>query len=186
MTFVYVSGRPSLDFAGTLKWRRREHVEEQLVRPDGVGEWALGADLVDRPMAATADELSAAVELREAAYRTVRARMEQRPPGGADVALLNERAGGPRLTPRLREDGGVSRGGSVDRLLATLAADLLDLLAHAEFDRVKECADPDCTRLFVDRSRTGNRQWCGMSECGNRAKVEAFRRRRKASMRGTA
>lgn len=186
MGFIYVSGRPSLDFAGTLKWRRRERAEEQLTEPGDVGAWAFGADLVERPMTATADDLSAAVALRETVYRTVRARLDQRRPSGADVALLNGCARGPRLTPRLGRDGRVTRDGSVDELLATLAADLLDLLAYAEFERVKECANPECTRLYVDMSRTGNRQWCGMSECGNRAKVEAFRQRRRASARGSS
>jgi predicted RNA-binding Zn ribbon-like protein len=178
MGFVYVSGRPSLDFAGTLKWRRGERPEEQLTEPGSIGAWALGAGLVDRPIAADEDAHTVAVALREAVYRTVRARLDRRRPGSGDVALLNERARRPRLTPRLRPDGRMERGGSVDELLATLAADLLGLLAHAEFAQVKECAAPDCTRLYVDRSRAGNRQWCGMSECGNRAKVEAFRRRR--------
>ena len=31
---------------------------------------------------------------------------------------------------------------------------------------IRECAGEDCTRLFVDRSRAGNRTWCGMDECG--------------------
>jgi predicted RNA-binding Zn ribbon-like protein len=181
MNFVFVSGRPSLDFAGTLKWRVRERPEEQLGTPGLIGEWAVAAGLVDQPLPVTADELAAAVALREAIYRTMHARLEHRRPARADVALLNEHAGNPRLTPHLRRDGRVDRTGSVQQLLASLAADLLDLLAGADVDRVKTCANPECTRLFVDASRLGNRQWCGMSECGNRAKVEAFRQRRKAA-----
>jgi predicted RNA-binding Zn ribbon-like protein len=164
-----------------LKWRRSAREEEQLPEAAEVGEWAVAAGLVDQHLTAGADDLAAAIALREAVYRTVRARREQRRPSRADVALLNEYACRPRLAARLRRDGRVTRSGSVDQLLATLAADLLDMLAGAEFERVKDCADPECTRLYVDGSRLGNRQWCGMSECGNRAKVEAFRQRRKAA-----
>jgi predicted RNA-binding Zn ribbon-like protein len=181
MNFVYVSGRPSLDFAGTLKWRVRERPEEQLLTPGLVGEWAVAAGLVDHPLPVTADQLAAAVAVREAIYRTMQGRLERRRPASADVGVLNEHAGGPRLIPQLLRDGRVKRTGTVEQLLASLAADLLDLLAGADVDRVKSCANPDCTRLYVDRSRLGNRQWCGMSECGNRAKVEAFRQRRNAA-----
>ncbi|WP_256862954.1 CGNR zinc finger domain-containing protein [Microbispora sp. GKU 823] len=45
--------------------------------------------------------------------------------------------------------------------------------------RVRECARPECTRLFVDRSRGGTRHWCGMEECGNRVKAANYRYRKK-------
>ncbi|TQS31244.1 CGNR zinc finger domain-containing protein [Microbispora sp. KK1-11] len=45
--------------------------------------------------------------------------------------------------------------------------------------RVRECARPECTRLFVDRSRGGTRHWCGMEECGNRVKAANYRSRKK-------
>lgn len=70
---------------------------------------------------------------------------------------------------------------SARQLLASLAADLLGLLADAEFANLKRCADPDCTRLYLDSSRAKNRHWCGMSTCGNRAKVQAFRARQRAT-----
>ena len=38
-----------------------------------------------------------------------------------------------------------------------------------------------CTRLYLDASRAKNRHWCGMGTCGNRAKVQAFRARQRAS-----
>ncbi|MBF8191464.1 CGNR zinc finger domain-containing protein [Nonomuraea sp. K274] len=44
--------------------------------------------------------------------------------------------------------------------------------------RVRECARPECTRIFVDRSRGGKRQWCGMEECGNRIKAANYRSRK--------
>jgi len=186
VTFSYVSGRLCLDLAGTRKWRRRAEPEEQLDAPERLAAWALDTGRVDALTQVGPPQLAAALALREAVYRTVLARLEQQAPDPADAALLNECAQGARLTPQLLPDGSVRRVGTADQLLATVAADALDLLAGPDFGRVKECAGAECTRMYVDASRTGNRQWCGMNECGNRAKVEAFRQRRKASDAGRA
>jgi predicted RNA-binding Zn ribbon-like protein len=53
----------------------------------------------------------------------------------------------------------------------------LELLGGDEIRLVRECDGPSCTRLYVDSSRAGNRRWCSNTECGNQAKVAAFRRR---------
>jgi predicted RNA-binding Zn ribbon-like protein len=180
--FVYVSGRPCLDFAGTVK--HRDSIREELLTdPQRLSDWAVQAGLVDRPIEVTDNDLAAAIALREAGYRTIIARLDGRRPRSADVTLINEWAVQPRLTPRLHRNGSVRRDGSASQLLASLAADLLDLLADAEFENVKRCAHPGCTRLYLDSSRAKNRHWCGMSTCGNRAKVQAFRARQRAAHR---
>ncbi|WP_236051610.1 CGNR zinc finger domain-containing protein [Nonomuraea cypriaca] len=53
-----------------------------------------------------------------------------------------------------------------------------ELLSEMGESRVRECARPECTRIFVDRSRGGKRQWCGMEECGNRIKAANYRSRK--------
>ena len=180
MKFVYVSGRRCLDFAGTLKHRVSMR-EEVLTHPRLLSEWAVQAGLLDDAIDITDDDLVAAIELREAIYRTVIARLEQRRPQAADVDLLNERSSQPQLTPRLLRTGATRREGTASQLLASLAADLLDLIAGADIENVKRCAHPGCTRLYVDSSRAKNRHWCGMSTCGNKVKVQAFRARQRAA-----
>ena len=180
MKFVYVSGRRCLDFAGTMRHRTSTR-EELLADPRLLSDWAVQAGLLDDAIVITDDDLAAAIELREAIYRTVIARLEQRRPQAADVDLLNEWASQPQLTPRLLRTGATRREGTASHLLASLAADLLDLLAGADIENVKRCAHPDCTRLYLDASRAKNRHWCGMGTCGNKAKVQAFRARQRAS-----
>jgi predicted RNA-binding Zn ribbon-like protein len=177
--FVYAGGRKCLEFAGTMKHRDSSR-EELLTEPDLLSDWAVQGGLLDTAIAVSTDDLAAAIELREASYRTVIARLEGRRPQAADVDLLNARARQSRLTPRLLRSGATRRDGTVSQLLASLAADLLDLLAGADIENVKRCAYPDCTRLYLDASRAKNRQWCGMGTCGNRAKVQAFRARQRA------
>jgi predicted RNA-binding Zn ribbon-like protein len=181
VTFALISGRRCLDFAGTKKGRVSPAPEELLTQPALLSEWAMQAGLVDAAFDVTDDNLAAAIALREAIYRTVTARLEHRRPEPADVDLLNDHASRRRITPRLHRAGEVSRAGSAVEVLASLAADLLELLAGPDMQRVKSCAHRGCTRLYVDSSRAGNRHWCGMGTCGNRAKVEAFRARQRAS-----
>ncbi|WP_262852467.1 CGNR zinc finger domain-containing protein [Mumia quercus] len=50
------------------------------------------------------------------------------------------------------------------------------VLSYAELvtskpDRIRRCAGPGCVLHFYDRSRRGDRQWCSMAGCGNRAKA---------------
>jgi hypothetical protein len=60
-----------------------------------------------------------------------------------------------------------------------VADDLLPavLALGAERDRLRHCANPLCTWLFVDRSTRGDRIWCEASVCGNRVRVGRHRRR---------
>ena len=88
--------------------------------------------------------------------------------------------------PRLLRTGATRREGTASRLLATLAADLLDLIAGGDIENVKRCGSPGCTRLYVDSSRGQNRHWCGMGTCGNKAKVQAFRARQRGSAGGVS
>lgn len=184
MKFGYVSGRLCLDFAGTLKHRVGAQGDELLTGPERLSQWAVQAGLVDAPIEVSADDLASAISLREAIHRIISARLEGRGREVEDVDLLNEHASHPQLVPRLHPDGSVSSEGTASQLLAKLAADLLDLVAGPDLDKVKHCSHAGCTRLYVDASRAQNRHWCGMGTCGNRAKVQAFRARQRAAAGG--
>jgi len=180
VTFVYLSGRQCLNFVGTMTHRLSSR-QELLTGPELLSDWAVQAGLLDAAVDITDDDLAAAIELREAVYRTVTARLEGRRPQFANIELLNQWACQPQLTPRLLRTGATRRAGTPSQLLARLAADLLELLAGSDIENVKQCAHPDCTRLYLDASRAKNRHWCGMGACGNKAKVQAFRARQRAS-----
>jgi predicted RNA-binding Zn ribbon-like protein len=180
VTFTYLGGRRCLSFVGTLK-RRTSEREELLTAPDLLSDWAVGAGMLDRDIKVRDEDLVAAIALREAIYRTVTAQLGGTRPKPADVALVNEVSAQPQLVPRLRRDGTIKRTGDVARLLASLAADTLDLLAGNDIGKVKRCAFPRCTRLYVDSSRAQNRHWCGMGTCGNKMNVRAFRERQRTS-----
>ncbi|WP_027052772.1 CGNR zinc finger domain-containing protein [Mesorhizobium erdmanii] len=59
---------------------------------------------------------------------------------------------------------------------AALAVSALSLLREDTLARLRIC--PNCTWLFVDRSRNSCRLWCDMAVCGNRQKASRHYRRR--------
>ncbi|OLF19301.1 CGNR zinc finger domain-containing protein [Actinophytocola xanthii] len=58
------------------------------------------------------------------------------------------------------------------------AADYLRLLEENPA-RLRRCANPDCVLHFYDVSKNGNRRWCSMAGCGNRAKASRHYQRQK-------
>jgi predicted RNA-binding Zn ribbon-like protein len=66
---------------------------------------------------------------------------------------------------------------SPESLLLPIAQSLAYLVCTEDFSCVKACEGPECTLLFVDRTRGRARRWCSMAVCGNRAKQAAHRKR---------
>lgn len=180
MTFDLVGGRPALDFVATVAERRTTRLEH-LRTADDLADWVQQTGLVDDRLALAQGDLERAVALREAMFGLIAALLDGEPASAADRDLVNAAArhAGPHV--RLTEGGSVRRTGDLDAVLAELARDCLRL--HEEPDRaaLRWCADPACTRPFLDRSHGHRRRWCGMRGCGDRAKAAAYRERRRAS-----
>ncbi|TVU66843.1 hypothetical protein FQP90_01500 [Paenarthrobacter nitroguajacolicus] len=178
MSFVFVSGNAALDFAGTLKWRRSD-LEELLNSPRDLEVWAAEAGIITTPLAISDVEFAELIGLREAIYRMVTTEMAGSAPLDVDVDVVNKKLEG--RTPRLRLEGAdLIRAGDSSSLATSIATAAAELLAGDEKSKLKECGRENCTRIFIDRSRSGTRTWCGMEECGNRIKAANYRSRRKA------
>jgi predicted RNA-binding Zn ribbon-like protein len=54
-----------------------------------------------------------------------------------------------------------------------------DLLAETESSRIRKCES--CVIHFFDTSKKGSRRWCSMNICGNKLKVAAYQRRKRAA-----
>jgi predicted RNA-binding Zn ribbon-like protein len=181
-----------LDFANTVDGRPTPVPQDPLRGYADLAAWAAQARVVSarearalaerarRELAAAASALRQAVRLREAIYRVVAAVAGRRPPRAADLAVINAAVVGAHTRSRI-----VVRGGgfarelegdrwALDRVLWPVAQSVGDLLTSADLVAVRECAAPDCGRLFVDTSRNRTRRWCDMRGCGNRAKVRRY------------
>jgi predicted RNA-binding Zn ribbon-like protein len=62
---------------------------------------------------------------------------------------------------------------------AALAVSALSLLRGDTIARLRIC--PNCSWLFIDKSRNSSRLWCDMAVCGNRQKANRYYRRRTAA-----
>jgi predicted RNA-binding Zn ribbon-like protein len=138
----------------------------------------------DEPRTAAA-VLKRAVKLREAVYRLFKAAIEGWQPDEADLNKLNEEL----LEARAQENVVFDKNGfhfgwkddervSLDKVLRMLAQSAADVLTSEDLSRVKQCGGDSCGWVFLDTSRSGNRVWCDMKDCGNLAKVHRFRRKR--------
>jgi len=173
------SGSLALDFAYTGgmgepgRW-------EQLRGASDLSEW-LG-ERYPHVAEATERDLADALILRAAIASLARAASDGAEPQADDIDTVNLFAATPDIPPAI--DGGHRQAGRsrvrAGQALSTIARDAVQLLAHNDDGRIRECAADDCQLVFYDESRTNNRRWCSMQRCGNRAKVKAFRAREKS------
>jgi predicted RNA-binding Zn ribbon-like protein len=174
--FSFRSGHLALDFAATLMFRDAQPLE-LLDGPGALAAWGAQAGLAS--VEAAAGGLAGAVATREAIYRLARGRIAGEAPDPGALETLNAAAARPGLAPALSPAGTLSRSGSADQLVAEIARAAVELLGGPDAQRLRQCARPGCTRLFIDRSRGATRAWCGMRECGNRVNAAAYRARRR-------
>jgi predicted RNA-binding Zn ribbon-like protein len=69
----------------------------------------------------------------------------------------------------------------LDSLLWPVVHAAVMLLTGPDVPRIRRCASEDCDWMFLDRSKRGNRRWCDMTVCGNRAKARRFYKRKRFS-----
>ena len=67
-------------------------------------------------------------------------------------------------------------GSDWDVVTSDIATTAIRLIAEGA--RVRVCANPHCSWMFVDESRSGSRRWCDVSICGSLVNVRRFRSRR--------
>jgi predicted RNA-binding Zn ribbon-like protein len=168
-----------LDTGGRTPIRARF---EQLRTANDLTGWLSAA--IDAPVRATAADLVAMTDLREAVFESIRARTWGTAIPRATIQTINTAASATPLavgldpTGRRRER---QQGSTAAGALSTTARDAIELLTGPMADRVRECANADCEIVFVDTSPPGARRWCAMGRCGNRLKNRDYRHRRAAT-----
>ena len=169
----FLTGRISLDFThtgGTGEAARWEilHTAADLERWIGL--------IIGLEVTATEADIELARGVRNAISRLARARAAGERFRSADVRIVNAAAEQAPPTLTLRSDGSTIRPTvSLEGALSALARDAIDLFTGSLRDRIRVCAADNCGLLLVDASRRGDRRWCSMQVCGNRAKVRAHR-----------
>ncbi|WP_369243834.1 ABATE domain-containing protein [Streptomyces sp. R41] len=174
---VFPCGNPALDFAATLRARRSARFE-MFVSPDRLDAWYMESGIVDAVTPSRESDVEQAVTVREAIYELVTARRAGEAYDRRALAVVNSAARKPCATPQLTATGRWTDA-TPEEALSTVARHAVELLSGPDVPLLKECGNPECTRVYIDRSRGTRRQWCGMESCGNKLKAAAYRARKK-------
>lgn len=177
LSHVFLCGNPALDFAGTLRARRSVGFE-MFVSPDRLDAWYRESGIVDAVAPAGEADVERAKAVREAVYALVTARLGGDAYGDEALAVVNDAARTPPAAPRLTAAGRWTEA-TQREALAGVARQAVELLGGPDVPLLKECGNPECTRVYIDRSRGMRRQWCGMEPCGNKLKAAAYRARKR-------
>ncbi|CAG6398991.1 ABATE domain-containing protein [Streptomyces cocklensis] len=177
---VFVCGDPALDFAATLRARRSLRFE-MFVTPDRLDAWFVESGVVDAITPGDQSDVDRATTVREALYLLITARRRGEDYDPEALALVNDTARTPSAVPQLTAAGRWTQATSAEAL-STVARRAVELLSGPDVPLLKECGNPECTRVYIDRSRGMRRQWCGMESCGNKIKAAAYRARKKGSV----
>jgi predicted RNA-binding Zn ribbon-like protein len=178
--FRFRGGSAPIDLAATLQARLSAAPRELLTTPGDLDRWLVSSGLATSLPCATDADLATARALREAVFELA-GNLEGEGFDADARDALNRIAAAPAAVPLLSADGKVTLDGPVAGLLSSLARDAVRLLGGEDAAHIRQCQSSSCTIFFVDASRSGDRRWCSMSACGNKAKVAGFRRRRRAS-----
>jgi predicted RNA-binding Zn ribbon-like protein len=101
-----------------------------------------------------------------------------------DRVFLNEVVHQAGVHPRLERDGRPTLAVDTRSGLGSsgqLVVIVFEALWGGTWVRLKACPGDACNYAFYDRTRNNSRTWCTMARCGSRAKMRAYRARRRTS-----
>ena len=180
MEHAFPCDNPALDFVGTLRARRNAAPREMLGSPASLDAWFRESGVTDDDPGSGPADVVKAVALREAIYALVAARLTQQDYDDQALALLNNAA---RHAPAVQQLTRIGRRieATASEALSTVARVAIDILSGPDADLLKECGRPECTQVYLDRSRGFRREWCAMETCGNKMKAAAYRARKRGN-----
>ncbi len=180
-----IGERLCLDFTNTVGGRNgSEIIFEKLKTYNDLVDWSVHVGILDRREAKKLEKkgsqrvVKRALRLREAIYRICVAALKKESPNSADLKLLNHEIQEARnhefvdSSFRIRTK---STNKDLDQILWPVVLSASELLTTEDLKRLQQCDGENCGWLFVDTSKNHTRQWCDMSDCGNREKVRRFR-----------
>ena len=173
-------GDTALDFVGTLRARRTAEPLEMLAAPAHLDAWFSESGLIDTGPTSQQIDVAKAVVLREAIYTLVAGRLDGRSHDAPAVAVVNDAARRPSSVPELTPSGRRVTA-TPEQALSSIARVAIEILGGSDAELLKECGRPECTQIYLDRSRGSRREWCAMETCGNKMKAAAYRARKRGN-----
>jgi predicted RNA-binding Zn ribbon-like protein len=177
--FKFRAGHVALDLPATMAARLKPSPRELLAHTNDLGRWLSAAGMTDEMPEVTQSDLSLARILRESIYSLALARIHRKALPDEARRRLNRIAAEVPAVPRLAKDSRIHYSGKSRSFLISIARDAIVLFGCETSGRIRQCEGETCALLFLDTSRSGDRRWCSMAGCGNKAKVADFRRRQR-------
>ncbi|GAA1714815.1 CGNR zinc finger domain-containing protein [Streptomyces yatensis] len=134
-------------------------VQDQLADPEAARAWqqAHGGS-------GTAEEHAWLLRARDALQDVVR--------GARPAASLAPLLDGVTSHPEVSSEGvSWELDAPEERRMAVEAVLAWSALLETMSGRLRPCANPECRRFLLDRSKTNKARWCSMAVCGNRMKA---------------
>src|SRR5262245_25454261 len=131
---------------------------------------------------ATADE--ADLQLVADVLEALRSRVAENEGAVLDpdaIRILDDAARTTGLAVRFGPQGLVPTTDGVRGALGSILAIAFLSEIEGTWSRFKMCSSPVCRSVFWDRSKNRSGRWCTMKDCGNRAKVRAYRERERST-----
>jgi predicted RNA-binding Zn ribbon-like protein len=177
--FKFRAGHVALDLPATMAARLKNAPLELLAHPSDLGRWLRAAGMTDAMPEVPQSDLSLARTLRESIYGLALARIHGEDLPDEARRRLNRIAAEASAIPHLAKDSRMHYSGKSRAFLISIARDAIALFGSETSERIRQCEGETCALLFLDTSRSGDRRWCSMAGCGNKAKVADFRRRQR-------
>lgn len=158
-----------------------EEQHDELATPSDLARWFVDAGLMARRQRLTDADREEAVRLREA-IRDLIGVNSGTALAAESQAVLDDAAAKADLRVRFRRDGSTTvepGAGGLDGALGHILAAIHLAMTTGVWGHFKLCQRDRCRWAFYDVSKNQSRRWCSMETCGNRAKGEAFRSRRR-------
>ncbi|MDQ1581958.1 MAG: hypothetical protein QOF36_12 [Microbacteriaceae bacterium] len=172
--FVLVGEPLALDLANTIKLASDPQLELLADDARNMAFWSLERDRL--PESAGTPSLSESLALRSALHALLTSIRAGASPEAWALAHVNDVAQRARMTTELvAAESSVARrtrwqaSDAADIALSAVAHSAIELLTGPNADRVRRCAAPNCSMMFVATNL--KRRWCTPNGCGNRERV---------------
>jgi predicted RNA-binding Zn ribbon-like protein len=177
-----IGGHLALDLCNTVSWRLDPtRTTERLTEPADVTEW-FRAMTGSGPSAPDRETLRSVRRLRDTTTRLIDDHLDRRIPAGEDMRTVRDAwsaalsiadiAPTLPLTPTITPV-------RASLLAPHLALAVAELLHRPDLTNLRRCDGPGCGWLFLDTTRNHSRRWCDSLDCGNRARVRSYAKRRR-------